>query len=242
MYSYSLREWIIFFYLYCFLGWLWESIFVSTKSKKWVNRGFLQGPMLPIYGSGAVMILFATLPVKENLFLVFIFGMIGATILEYITGLVMESLFHVRYWDYSDEKFNLKGHICLKCSLVWGIFSILMIKFIHPPIEALIQGIPNEIISISIISIISITIIIVIDFIHSFTEAMDLKDVLIKLTENNYREELLEFKESIKRRIARLEESASSKFNPAINMLNRNPGAIAKKYSEALEEIKKLIK
>lgn len=180
--SYSLNQWLLLFYLYCFIGWVWESCYVSFEEKKWVNRGFLRGPFLPIYGFGATIILIATLPVRKNLFLVFVFGMVAATILEYVTGVIMEKIFHVRYWDYSDEAFNLNGHICLLCSLAWGGFSILMVKVIHPPINIIIMNMPETIIE--LITFI-LTIIITIDIVQSFYAAMDLKQLLYKYTENS---------------------------------------------------------
>ena len=122
MYSYNFMQWLILFYLYSFIGWVWESCYVSLKNGRWVNRGFLHGPLLPIYGAGAVTILFSTMEVRDSIPLIFLLGMVGATILEYITGACMERMFHVRYWDYSDKKWNLNGHICLAASLVWDAF------------------------------------------------------------------------------------------------------------------------
>ncbi|MDU2491332.1 MAG: hypothetical protein E7D27_12235 [Clostridium celatum] len=179
---YTLHQWLLLFYLYCFIGWIWESCYVSLKKHKWVNRGFLKGPLLPIYGSGAVVVLISTLTVESNLLLVFVIGMISATILEYITGVAMEKLFHVRYWDYSKEPFNINGHICLISSLAWGVFSVLLVRFVNPNIERLVIIIPNGISeAISYI----ITVFITIDAVQSFNEAMDLKKILIKFTERN---------------------------------------------------------
>ena len=80
MYVYSLGQWLLFFFLYCFLGWVWESCYVSAKRRQWVNRGFLHGPMLPIYGTGAVIILLATIPVRDSLWLVFLLGMLAVAV------------------------------------------------------------------------------------------------------------------------------------------------------------------
>jgi uncharacterized membrane protein len=182
MYSYSFVQWLLFFYIYCFWGWVWESCYVSVMQRKWVNRGFLNGPFMPIYGFGAITILLATIPVKDNLVLVFIFGLIGATILEYFTGLIMVKLFRVKYWDYSNEPFNLNGHICLLCSLVWGGFSILMVKVFHQPIEHIILLIP---ITLSEVLFFVLTIIIAVDITESIRKAMGLKEILMNLTENN---------------------------------------------------------
>ena len=108
-FQYNLAQWLLFFYIYCFFGWCIESAYVSIHKKKFVNRGFMRGPFLPLYGSGAVMMLFVTIPVRDSLVLTYIFGAIGATILEYITGACMEALFKVRYWDYSHKPFNIHG-------------------------------------------------------------------------------------------------------------------------------------
>ena len=143
MYLYSLSQWLLFFFFYCFCGWVWESCYVSAKRRQWVNRGFLHGPMLPIYGTGAIIILLAAIPVRENPALVFLLGMLAATALEYVTGAAMEALFKVRYWDYSQQPFNLGGHICLTCSLAWGAFSVLLVRFLHPPVEALVLRLPG---------------------------------------------------------------------------------------------------
>ena len=133
--QYGQSQWLLFFFTYSVLGWIWESLYVSTKEHQWINRGFLYGPWLPIYGFGAIIILFLTLPVRKNLIWIFLLGMTGATVLEYVTGDVMERLFHVRYWDYSKQPLNVNGHICLGVSLAWGVFSILLVHFLHSPVE-----------------------------------------------------------------------------------------------------------
>lgn len=132
--SYSVLQWLLFFYIYCFIGWCFESAYVSLKKRRFVNRGFLKLPMLPIYGSGAIAILIVTIPVRDNLWLVWLFGMISATLLELVTGAVMELLFKVKYWDYSNQKFNYKGYICLSSSIAWGFLSLLLTEVIHEPI------------------------------------------------------------------------------------------------------------
>ena len=133
MHVYTTGQWVLLFFFYCFCGWVWESCYVSICQRRWVNRGFLNGPLLPIYGFGAIIILFATLPVEDNLYLVWLFGMLAATALEYVTGAAMEALFKVRYWDYSKHRFQLNGHICLSSSIAWGFFSIFWYAFSTRP-------------------------------------------------------------------------------------------------------------
>ena len=182
MYLYSLSQWLLFFFFYCFCGWVWESCYVSAKRRQWVNRGFLHGPMLPIYGTGAIIILLATIPVRENPALVFLLGMLAATALEYVTGAAMEALFKVRYWDYSGKPFNLNGHICLTCSLAWGAFSVLLVKVLHPPFENLVLRLPAFLTDALACAL---TVYFTADTVRSFQAAMDLREVLTRLTEEN---------------------------------------------------------
>ena len=141
--QYTLQQWILYFYVYCFLGWIFESCYVSFRKKEWVNRGFLHGPFLPIYGSGAVMMLFVSEPFKNNLILTYFAGVVGATLLELVTGAAMEALLKVRYWDYSNQKFNYKGYICLSSSVAWGFLTILMNEVLHPAILYVLAVIPK---------------------------------------------------------------------------------------------------
>ena len=128
MYSYTFIQWILFFFIYCFLGWIWECLYVSIKgsyrNKKWtfVNRGFLNGPFIPIYGFAAISILLTTIHLRTNTIAVFIIGALTATLFELITGYFMEKIFKVKYWDYSDRPLNFKGYICLHVSIFLGIF------------------------------------------------------------------------------------------------------------------------
>ena len=142
MYTYAWYHWLTFFYIYCFFGWIFESTYVSLKQHHFVNRGFLRLPMLPLYGTGTVMMLWVSLPVKNNLLLVYCSGVVAATLLEYVTGYIMERLFKVRYWDYSSQKFNLHGYICLTSSIAWGFLTIFMTEIIHRPIERFVLNLP----------------------------------------------------------------------------------------------------
>lgn len=178
MQQYTLIQWLFFFYFYCFFGWIFESTYVSAKSRKFVNRGFMRGPFLPIYGSGAIMMLVVSMPFQDNVLLTYIAGCIGATALELATGVIMEALFKVRYWDYSSQKFNYKGHICLSSTIAWGFLTILMTGFVHRGVEKVILTIPYM--AVTVITV-AVTVYIIIDFTLSFKAAMDLRDILIGL-------------------------------------------------------------
>lgn len=182
MHVYTAGQWVLLFFFYCFCGWVWESCYVSLCQRRWVNRGFLQGPLLPIYGSGAIIILFVTLPVENDLRLVWLLGMLAATALEYVTGAAMEKLFKVRYWDYSNQKCNLNGYICLSSSIAWGFFSILLVRFIHPPIAHLLGDVPSWLVDpLALVLTAAFTV----DVVRSVQAAMDLRETLTRLTEEN---------------------------------------------------------
>lgn len=119
---YTIERWLAFFFIYSFLGWCIESTIVSVSKRKLTNRGFLKGPMLPLYGFGALTIIISTLMVADNAVLVYICGMIAATALEYVTGAAMEAIFNMKYWDYSDKKFNISWIYMPEIIAFLGVF------------------------------------------------------------------------------------------------------------------------
>lgn len=132
------------FILYSFCGWIYESSYVSFKTNKLVNRGFLNGPIIPIYGFGGAIIGLTLQHIREYYLLVFLMGILLATTLEYITSYCMELIFHAKWWDYSDRKFNIRGRICLEASLFWGLLSIVITSAFQPVVEYVIHEIPRE--------------------------------------------------------------------------------------------------
>ena len=177
MEMYTVSQWVMFFYIYCFLGWVWESSYVSVKEKKWVNRGFLKGPFLPIYGSGALCVLIVTIPVRGHIVWMALVGMVSATLLEYVTGAAMERMFRVRYWDYTGKFMNINGHICLGSTLCWGVMTILIVEVVHRYIEALVFAVNEAYVTLAVLAI---TPVITADFVTSFHAAIHLRDILIR--------------------------------------------------------------
>ncbi len=180
--TYTFSTWLFFFYFYCFVGWVWETCYVSVLQAKWVNRGFMTGPFLPIYGSGAIVVLIFTLPFRTNAWLVFIVGMASATLLEYFTGVAMEKMFHVRYWDYSNQPFNLNGHICLLSSLAWGVFSVILTLYGHTPVERLAFKMNINLLEFIVFVL---TVYISVDMTESVREAINVREVLMSLENSN---------------------------------------------------------
>lgn len=172
---------IILFYLLLFRLGMGDSLCISKISRAG-KSGFLHGPFLPIYGSGAIVILLSTIGVRDNLLLIYLFGLVSSTILEYFTGAAMEKLFGVRYWDYSKNRFNLNGHICLFVSLAWGVFAMILVRVVHPPIENLVLLIPENVVDISAIVL---TLAVAVDTTVSAGEALDLKATLENLADSN---------------------------------------------------------
>ena len=179
MYTYPWYHWIALFYIYCFFGWIFESVYVSLKKKRLVNRGFLRLPMLPLYGTGAVMMLWVSLPVKESLILVYLSGVVAATALEYVTGYMMERLFKMKYWDYSSQRFQIHGYICLTSSIAWGFLTIFLTEVIHRPIAVFVLNM-NPFTEFFLLSAVSV--VCVLDVIQSTREALALGQVLEAMT------------------------------------------------------------
>ena len=151
-------KYIILFFIYSVLGWITESIYTSINQKKIVDRGFLIGPYCPIYGCGAIIGIIYLTQYKDNMLTVFFLGVIIASIIEYLTSYLMEKIFKVRWWDYSEKKFNLNGRICGTNAILFGICSIIVIYLTEPSLEILLSKLNNNILLIlSLIIIIIIT-------------------------------------------------------------------------------------
>ncbi|MDU1309167.1 putative ABC transporter permease [Clostridium sp.] len=215
MYTYNLFQWILLFFIYCFLGWCVESTIVSTREKRFINRGFLKGPFLPIYGTGTILI-------------------------------------KIKYWDYTDDKFNYKGRICLVSSLFWGVLTLFVVYIIHAPISNLISNLGNT--TIIVLSIIA-SIIFIFDFVYSTYNVLDLNRILKFMTK--IREEMETLSNQIKEKTSSLsstdlsliKEKLSSlkveydKYAEKVNFFHKQiikayPSASSKKFNEAFKVLK----
>ena len=136
-----LTLWI--FFVYAFLGWCSEVSYAALHTGKFANRGFLNGPVCPIYGVGVLVVLWVLEPLENNILLLFLGSVVLTSLLEWLTGFVLEKLFHQRWWDYSSEPFNLGGYICLRFSLAWGLACLFVVELLHPTVLWLIRLIPH---------------------------------------------------------------------------------------------------
>lgn len=170
-----ISKYFLLFVFYSFLGWLME-VTGYVRHKKFVNRGFLIGPYCPIYGYGAISMTLLLKGYANDPIVLFVMAIVICSILEYTTSFVMEKLFKIRWWDYSNRKFNINGRICLETMIPFGILGCLMIYFVNPFIFAIIDMIPSNLIN--IIAVI-LFIIYLVDNAVSITIISNLKDITL---------------------------------------------------------------
>lgn len=130
--TYNIYQLLWIFFIYSFIGWCGEVVLAAVNRHKFVNRGFVSCPLCPVYGAGAVAVSVFLPELEEQLFFLFLGGMIVTAFVEYLTGRLLELIFHKKWWDYSDQKFQLDGYVCLKNSVIWGICSVLVIRIFNP--------------------------------------------------------------------------------------------------------------
>jgi len=131
-----------YFVIYSFVGWCIEIVYTLIKKREFINRGFLQGPLCPIYGFGTLSIIVLLKPIENNYIFLFLGSIFLTSLLEYVTGYILETVFNSTWWDYGDKPYNLHGRICLYFSIIWGIVSVFILKVVHPYIIYIVNLIP----------------------------------------------------------------------------------------------------
>lgn len=150
----TMYEILWYFMIYSVIGWMIEVSYHAITLGKVVNRGFLNGPLCPVYGSGVLMVLFVLYAINRlfnlntnigtaHTFMLFIIGITFATLVEFIAGFLLDKIFHARWWDYSDRRFNLNGYICLEFSIIWGLAIAFVLRIIQPSFEGFVTIIPK---------------------------------------------------------------------------------------------------
>lgn len=192
---------LLLFAVYSFLGWVLETTFASINAGKFINRGFLTGSFCPIYGLGAILIIKASSGIDiyieyyyTGVLISVLFSIILVTALEYITGFILERLFNCKWWDYSDNHANIKGYVCLKYSLLWGVLAFLLVQMVHPLILKIVLNIPFRI---KIYYAVILGIYFIGDTIRSVTDALNLRNVIINYSNFSaklYHEKILQYK------------------------------------------------
>lgn len=173
-----MQEIIIYFSIYSILGWICECIYCAAIDKVWVNRGFLNGPVCPVYGFGAMFVIFLLGGLKGKYVLLFVSSIILTTVIEYLTAVVLERAFNLKWWDYSNYKFNYKGRICVLNSILFGILSLFLIQVLNPIVVNVVGKFNSNIIDICAITI---TIILGIDLVITIMSLIDMNTMLKKI-------------------------------------------------------------
>lgn len=140
----NIYEFIFIFILYAFIGWCVEVAYAAVNKGIFVNRGFLNGPYCPIYGIGVAIVVSLLWKIRDNLIYLYLGSVVLTTLLEYLTGLILEKIFNDKWWDYSDVPFNIGGYVCLKFSIIWGLGCTLIVKEVHPMVYKLIKLVPEN--------------------------------------------------------------------------------------------------
>lgn len=141
--SASFTIWFCYFAFYSFFGWLCETAYCSLIQRRFINRGFLNGPFCPIYGFGAICVLLLLSRYSDDLLALFVLSVAATGVIEYMTSVLLEKIFHLSLWDYTERKWNVNGRVCLANAVLFGLLSVLMVKVIHPHIVNLLGGLPS---------------------------------------------------------------------------------------------------
>lgn len=194
----NIIKYTLLFFFYSAGGWLLESIYCSIGEKRIINRGFLTGPLCPIYGTAAlVMTILIYNPFKDRPLIIFLLGIVLCDIVEYLTSYIMEKLFSARWWDYTYEFLNIKGRICLKHTLYWGIISVAFVRVLHPAVENLYAKINGEYLIYILIAVLAVF---TLDVINAVRKALDIRKLQQKLS--SLHESIVEFYSSVKASIS----------------------------------------
>ena len=255
----TVETWFLWLMIYSIIGWVYESTICSIGQRKLINRGFLNGPYCPIYGTGAVLVLLV-LGRIQNPVLLFFAGAVLTCSLEYLTSWLMEKLFHARWWDYSHYRFNIQGRICLLGAIVFGFGGVLIIDVVQPQVERLTAMIP--LLAVHVICAVA-AIVVIIDTIVTVVGIVGLSERLAKFSEavqdraekagdswqwgkEEFREKMHDLSESSQERVANMRQLVSSALNwqqrRMIRSFPRMRSTDSTKYSKIMETVREMLR
>ena len=235
---YKICYWFFFFMIYSFIGYLTEITSCSINNKKLiVNRGFCLGPYLPIYGFSSVIMNIFLAKYSKDIITLFVMSAFVCTLMEYMTSLILEKIFHARWWDYTEKKFNLSGRVCLENSCLFGLGGVFIVSILHPFLDGLVSMIPHNVL---IILSIVLCVIFMIDVIITVTTMCQVKIATTKFTAKDATEEI---SRKVRNEIIKNKGLMLHMLNafPKIKLSNHDPlGRIKKYLAKQREEYKKL--
>lgn len=239
----------IWFTLYGIIGWIWEVIICSIPAKRFVNRGFLNGPYCPIYGAGAMLVIIFLSGIANPVLLFFVAAILTCT-LEYITSWAMEKLFHAKWWDYSDKFLNINGRVCLLGAVAFGTLSVVVVNLLHPIVEMYTLKLPDLAISIIALSLFAL---LLTDTVYTVTSFSEFNAKLHELNEklnsalssaNGQRKSISEKiqKHELYLRVTEAYMGRNKKFNlQERRLIKAFPKMRSTRYNDALDKIRYLI-
>lgn len=235
---YKICYWFFFFMIYSLIGYLTEITCCSINNKKLiVNRGFCLGPYLPIYGSSSVIMNIFLAKYSKDIITLFVMSAFVCTLMEYMTSLILEKIFHARWWDYTEKKFNLSGRVCLENSCLFGLGGVFIVSILHPFLDGLVSMIPHNVL---IILSIILFVIFMIDVIITVTTMCQVKIATTKFTAKDATEEI---SRKVRNEIIKNKGLMLHMLNafPKIKLSNHDPlGRIKNYLAKQREEYKKL--
>lgn len=252
-------ELVWIFIIYAFIGWCTEVSYAALDTGKFVNRGFLNGPYCPIYGCGVVIVVAALTPLQDNLLILFIGSFALTTALEFITGFLLEKVFHNKWWDYSNKPFNVKGYICLEFSVLWGLACTFIMKVIHPMIYKFITIIPHMIgvvLLVILMTAFAVDLCVTVSTILKFNKRLKLMDEMAKkmhelsdeIGENIYesvttvKEKSEEFQDTHEELITKISDNlteAKSEYTAKKQAFAEKTNAVKEEFEDKYEEMQK---
>lgn len=239
--GFSLYQMYLIFCFWSFIGWGVEVCYTTLETGEYQNRGFLNMPICPIYGFGVLMVVIFFRPISHTIIPLFFTSGILCTVFELAVGLGMEKLFHSRWWDYTNEKFNYKGYICLKNSILWGLACTFVVRIVEPLVEWGTKELP---VIVGLIFLAIMSILIIIDVIVSVLTVINLNNRLKQIDEisklllknsvmigENLSAETLELKAKYDKLLSNLDKASK-------RILKAFPNIKSVTYSEAMEKVK----
>lgn len=221
---------ILLFFAYSFIGWAWETVYVSLKQKHFAYRGFLMGPITPIYGFAILGVLYLLEPFHKNVLLLFVGAVVVCTVLEYLTSFALEKLFHASWWDYHNVPLNINGRVALPISLFWGICCVGIVNFVQPVLNKLAEEVIEKfgyVLPILFTSIMLIDLVYTVYNMVGFRKAVDELTASIGEKRQEVETDLKELKEDIAKQRKNLEEEVA-KRKIWLNDLKKHPEILAK--------------
>ncbi len=250
---------LLYFYLYGFLGWCAEVAFAAARQRTFVNRGFLNGPICPIYGVGVITVVGLLEPFQDHLILLYLMSTLIVTAIEWAVGFLMEKIFHHKWWDYSDKPLNLNGYVCAQFSAIWGAACVVILYFVHPFFAKMLSFLPiwlawmvDIVLTLMLAADVTVTVASVLKLNKSLDKMEEITAELSRMSEhvgNSIYENMMEGLEKQEQQRQRMEE-LRQKYQELLEnnsvmrrrIINAFPGMTSQRHRQEFQRIKEQLK